>query len=42
MKVTRIVQGEQPRSLFEPPADYKVEEPGKGGTLVIRKEETRK
>jgi hypothetical protein len=42
MKVTRIVQGEQPRSLFEPPADYKVEEPGKGGTLVIRKEEIRK
>jgi len=36
-KLTRVAQGEQPRSLFEIPSDYKVED-GKATFQFIRKE----
>ncbi len=36
-KLTRVAQGEQPRSLFEIPSDYKVED-GKVNVQFIRKE----
>lgn len=36
-RLTRVVQGEQPRSLFEVPSDYKVEE-GRSTLQFIRKE----
>jgi hypothetical protein len=34
--VTSLLRGEQPRSLFEPPADYKVEEPMHSADKVIK------
>ncbi len=32
-RVTNLVRGEQPRTLFEPPADYRLDE-AKGGTMM--------
>ncbi|HEY3442555.1 MAG TPA: hypothetical protein VGK29_17480 [Paludibaculum sp.] len=36
-RLTKIVQADQPRNLFEVPADYKVEEGGAGNVIFNRK-----
>ena len=34
-RTTNVRRGEQPRSLFDVPADYKLEEPGAGGRIQL-------
>lgn len=41
-RLTAIMRGEQPRSLFEIPPDYKVEESRAGGVFVMEKKDARK
>jgi hypothetical protein len=33
-RMTHLARTEQPRSLFEPPSDYKLEEPGRGAQTI--------
>jgi hypothetical protein len=35
-KLTRVVEGEQPRSLFEVPSDYKVEDMQNTGPFIMK------